>query len=95
MLSDEMLAIAEENLQAHIEIEKEEEEIKSLIKPLQIWITRWEKKNIYEVSLNFRRMHFFLAHITGVTIWNYTRIPLICWFELGSGPLTMSAQCII
>ncbi|OPJ90203.1 putative malate dehydrogenase 1B isoform B [Patagioenas fasciata monilis] len=38
-LSDEMLAIAEENLQAHIEIEKEEEEIKSLIKPLQIWIT--------------------------------------------------------
>ncbi|PKK22169.1 malate dehydrogenase 1B, NAD (soluble) [Columba livia] len=39
MLSDEMLAIAEENLQAHIEIEKEEEEIKSLIKPLQIWIT--------------------------------------------------------
>ncbi|NXL57812.1 MDH dehydrogenase, partial [Chordeiles acutipennis] len=39
MLSEEMLDIAEENLQAHIEIEKEEEEIKSLIKPLQIWIT--------------------------------------------------------
>ncbi|XP_069637805.1 putative malate dehydrogenase 1B isoform X2 [Haliaeetus albicilla] len=39
MLSEEMLDIAEENLQAHIEVEKEEEEIKSLIKPLQIWIT--------------------------------------------------------
>ncbi|XP_010127935.1 PREDICTED: putative malate dehydrogenase 1B, partial [Chlamydotis macqueenii] len=39
MLNEEILNIAEENLQAHIEIEKEEEEIKSLIKPLQIWIT--------------------------------------------------------
>ncbi|NXL33097.1 MDHC protein, partial [Glaucidium brasilianum] len=37
--SEEMSDIAEENLQAHIEIEKEEEEIKSLIRPLQIWIT--------------------------------------------------------
>ncbi|KAM6307352.1 putative malate dehydrogenase 1B [Aegotheles albertisi] len=37
--SEEMLDIAKENLQAHMEIEKEEEEIKSLIKPLQIWIT--------------------------------------------------------
>lgn len=40
MSSEEMLEIAEENLQAHIEVEKEEEEIKSLIKPLQIWITK-------------------------------------------------------
>ncbi|NXG58550.1 MDHC protein, partial [Hemiprocne comata] len=39
MLSEEMLDIAEENLQAHIEIAKEEEEFKNLIKPLQIWIT--------------------------------------------------------
>ncbi|NXH17008.1 MDHC protein, partial [Bucco capensis] len=39
MLNEEMLDIAEENLKAHIEIEKEAEEIKSLIKPLQIWIT--------------------------------------------------------
>ncbi|XP_032866870.1 putative malate dehydrogenase 1B isoform X2 [Tyto alba] len=39
MLNEEMLDIAEENLRAHIEIEKEEEEIKGLIKPLQIWIT--------------------------------------------------------
>ncbi|NXI42928.1 MDHC protein, partial [Galbula dea] len=39
MLSEEMLDIAEENLKAHIEIEKEEEESKSHIKPLQIWIT--------------------------------------------------------
>ncbi|XP_043381102.1 putative malate dehydrogenase 1B isoform X4 [Chelonia mydas] len=39
MLSEQMLRIAEENLQTHIEIEKEEEYIKSLIKPLQIWIS--------------------------------------------------------
>ncbi|XP_056352465.1 putative malate dehydrogenase 1B isoform X8 [Oenanthe melanoleuca] len=39
MLSEEMLDIAEENLQAHLEIVKEDEEIKSLIKPMQIWIT--------------------------------------------------------
>lgn len=40
MLSEEMLDIAEENLQAHLAIVKEDEEIKSLIKPIQIWITR-------------------------------------------------------
>ncbi|CAN0135255.1 unnamed protein product [Bubo scandiacus] len=39
MLSEEISDIAEENLQVHIETEKEEEEIKSLIRPLQIWIT--------------------------------------------------------
>ncbi|XP_017927113.1 putative malate dehydrogenase 1B isoform X2 [Manacus vitellinus] len=39
MLSKEMLDVAEENLQAHLEIVKEDEEIKSLIKPMQIWIT--------------------------------------------------------
>ncbi|NXU39633.1 MDHC1 dehydrogenase, partial [Drymodes brunneopygia] len=39
MLSEEMLDIAEENLQEHLEIAKEDEEIKSLIKPMQIWIT--------------------------------------------------------
>ncbi|XP_027587256.2 putative malate dehydrogenase 1B isoform X2 [Pipra filicauda] len=39
MLSKEMLDIAEENLQAHLEIVKEDEKIKSLIKPMQIWIT--------------------------------------------------------
>ncbi|NXJ75876.1 MDHC protein, partial [Trogon melanurus] len=49
MLSEEMLDIAEENLQAHIEIEKEEEEIKSLIKPLQIWITRASAPICYQL----------------------------------------------
>uniref|UniRef100_A0A8C5TQ66 Putative malate dehydrogenase 1B n=1 Tax=Malurus cyaneus samueli TaxID=2593467 RepID=A0A8C5TQ66_9PASS len=39
MLSEEMSDIAEENLQAHLEIVQEDEEIKSLIKPLHIWIT--------------------------------------------------------
>uniref|UniRef100_A0A8B9I9T0 Putative malate dehydrogenase 1B n=1 Tax=Anser brachyrhynchus TaxID=132585 RepID=A0A8B9I9T0_9AVES len=39
MLSEEMLDIAEENLQAHVETEKEEEEIRNLTNPLQIWIT--------------------------------------------------------
>uniref|UniRef100_A0A8D0G8W8 Malate dehydrogenase 1B n=1 Tax=Sphenodon punctatus TaxID=8508 RepID=A0A8D0G8W8_SPHPU len=34
MLSEEMLRIAEENLQTNIDIEKEEEELKSLINPL-------------------------------------------------------------
>lgn len=42
MLTEEMLEIAEENLQAHIESEKEQEEIRNLINPLQIWITRLE-----------------------------------------------------
>lgn len=42
MLSEEMLDIAEENLQAHVEAEKEEEEIRNLTNPLQIWITRWK-----------------------------------------------------
>jgi len=40
MLTEEMLDIAEENLQAHVESEKEQEEIRSLINPLKIWITR-------------------------------------------------------
>ncbi|XP_068542064.1 putative malate dehydrogenase 1B isoform X1 [Anas acuta] len=39
MLSEEMLDIAEENLQALVETEKEEEEIRNLTNPLQIWIT--------------------------------------------------------
>ncbi|NXP20588.1 MDHC3 dehydrogenase, partial [Scytalopus superciliaris] len=39
MLNEEMLNVAEENLQRHLEIVKEDEEIKSLIKPMQIWIT--------------------------------------------------------
>ncbi|NXS09895.1 MDHC protein, partial [Neodrepanis coruscans] len=39
MLPEEMLGIAEENLQAYLEIVKEDEEIKSLIKPMQVWIT--------------------------------------------------------
>ncbi|NXU94788.1 MDHC protein, partial [Xiphorhynchus elegans] len=39
MLSEEMLGVAEENLQTHLEIVKEDEEIKSRIKPMQIWIT--------------------------------------------------------
>ncbi|NWR92634.1 MDHC protein, partial [Furnarius figulus] len=39
MLREEMLSVAEENLQTHLEIVKEDEEIKSLIKPMQIWIT--------------------------------------------------------
>ncbi|XP_074949838.1 putative malate dehydrogenase 1B isoform X2 [Phalacrocorax aristotelis] len=49
MLREEMLDIAEENLQAHMEIEKEEEEIKSLIKPLQIWITRASASICYQL----------------------------------------------
>lgn len=40
MATAEMLLIAEENLQTHIEVEQEEEELKSLINPLHIWINR-------------------------------------------------------
>lgn len=70
MLSEEMLDIAEENLQAHLEIVKEDEEIKSLIKPMQIWITRWEWREYLWTFTQFRRRHFFLSHVTGVTIWS-------------------------
>ncbi|XP_010210546.1 PREDICTED: putative malate dehydrogenase 1B [Tinamus guttatus] len=49
MLSEEMLAIAEENLQAHLETEKEEEEIKGLINPLQIWITSASAPTCYHL----------------------------------------------
>ncbi|XP_075790478.1 putative malate dehydrogenase 1B isoform X1 [Pelodiscus sinensis] len=39
MLSEQMLRIGAENLNTHIEIEKEEEYLKSLINPLQVWIS--------------------------------------------------------
>ncbi|NXO72129.1 MDH dehydrogenase, partial [Phainopepla nitens] len=39
MLNEETLHITEENLKEYLEIVKEDEEIKNLIKPLQIWIT--------------------------------------------------------
>ncbi|XP_074857630.1 putative malate dehydrogenase 1B [Carettochelys insculpta] len=39
MLSEQMLKIAVENLHTHIEIEKEEEYLKSLINPLHVWIS--------------------------------------------------------
>ncbi|XP_061463782.1 putative malate dehydrogenase 1B isoform X2 [Rhineura floridana] len=40
MMTEEMLIIAKENLQTHTETETEEEELKSLINPLHIWINR-------------------------------------------------------
>ncbi|XP_042678520.1 putative malate dehydrogenase 1B isoform X2 [Centrocercus urophasianus] len=49
MLTEEMLEIAEENLQAHIESEKEQEEIRSLINPLQIWITSASAPTCYQL----------------------------------------------
>ncbi|XP_064516670.1 putative malate dehydrogenase 1B isoform X2 [Pseudopipra pipra] len=49
MLSKEMLDVAEENLQAHLEIVKEDEEIKSLIKPMQIWITSASSPICYQL----------------------------------------------
>lgn len=42
MMTEEMLLIANENLQTCIEIEAEEKELKSLINPLHIWLNRWE-----------------------------------------------------
>ncbi|XP_054828559.1 putative malate dehydrogenase 1B [Eublepharis macularius] len=40
MMTAEMRQIAVENLQTHIDVEQEEEELKSLIDPLHIWINR-------------------------------------------------------
>ncbi|KAF7243683.1 putative malate dehydrogenase 1B [Varanus komodoensis] len=40
MMTEEMFLIAKENLQTHIEIDREEKELKSLINPLHIWINR-------------------------------------------------------
>ncbi|XP_062971945.1 putative malate dehydrogenase 1B [Elgaria multicarinata webbii] len=40
MMTAEMLLIAKENLQTHIEIDTEERELKSLINPLHIWMNR-------------------------------------------------------
>ncbi|KAL8183608.1 UNVERIFIED_CONTAM: hypothetical protein K2H54_047072, partial [Gekko kuhli] len=40
MMTAEMRQIAEENLRTHIEVDLEEEELKSLISPLHIWINR-------------------------------------------------------
>ncbi|XP_058042357.1 putative malate dehydrogenase 1B isoform X1 [Ahaetulla prasina] len=40
MMTEEMLLIANENLQTCIEIEAEEKELKSLINPLHIWLNR-------------------------------------------------------
>ncbi|XP_064017123.1 putative malate dehydrogenase 1B isoform X1 [Pogoniulus pusillus] len=47
--NEEMLEIAEENLKAYAEIEKEEEEIKNLVKPLQIWITSASSPICYQL----------------------------------------------
>ncbi|XP_019472589.1 putative malate dehydrogenase 1B isoform X2 [Meleagris gallopavo] len=48
-LTEEILEIAEENLQAHMESEKEQEEIRSLINPLQIWITSASAPTCYQL----------------------------------------------
>ncbi|XP_077175370.1 putative malate dehydrogenase 1B isoform X1 [Paroedura picta] len=40
MVTAEMQQIAKENLQAHIQLEQEEEELKGLINPIHIWINR-------------------------------------------------------
>ncbi|XP_056664145.1 putative malate dehydrogenase 1B isoform X2 [Monodelphis domestica] len=39
MMTDDMLLIADENMETHIEIEQEEKELKEMINPLQVWIT--------------------------------------------------------
>nr|XP_020864347.1 putative malate dehydrogenase 1B isoform X4 [Phascolarctos cinereus]XP_020864348.1 putative malate dehydrogenase 1B isoform X4 [Phascolarctos cinereus]XP_020864349.1 putative malate dehydrogenase 1B isoform X4 [Phascolarctos cinereus] len=39
MMTSEMLIIAGENLETHIEIEQEDEELKKKISPLRVWIT--------------------------------------------------------
>ncbi|XP_070588080.1 putative malate dehydrogenase 1B isoform X2 [Erythrolamprus reginae] len=46
MMTEEMLLIANENLETCIEIESEEKELKSLINPLHIWLNRSVFKDI-------------------------------------------------
>ncbi|XP_048368112.1 putative malate dehydrogenase 1B [Sphaerodactylus townsendi] len=53
MMTAEMCQIAEENLQTHKEVEQEEEELKSLINPLHIWINRWEDEKFLYVTSQF------------------------------------------
>ncbi|XP_072198551.1 putative malate dehydrogenase 1B [Excalfactoria chinensis] len=47
--TEEMLGIAKENLEAYTESEKEQEEIRSLINPLQIWITSASAPTCYQL----------------------------------------------
>ncbi|OXB76866.1 UNVERIFIED_CONTAM: hypothetical protein H355_002559, partial [Colinus virginianus] len=82
MLTEEMLDIAEENLQAHMESEKEQEEIRSLINPLQIWITSASAPTCYqlipllasgdvfgmttEISIHLLDAAQFQEHVSGI-----------------------------
>nr|XP_033802126.1 putative malate dehydrogenase 1B isoform X2 [Geotrypetes seraphini] len=47
LITPEMKLIAQENLETHIEIKKEEKEIQSLIRPLQIWISSASESTSY------------------------------------------------
>lgn len=45
MTTELMKAIAQENLEVHIQKELEKESLKDLIDPLQVWITRWDSQS--------------------------------------------------
>jgi hypothetical protein len=45
MTTEMMMIIAQENLEAHLEKKQEKENLKGLISPLQIWITRWDHQS--------------------------------------------------
>lgn len=49
MMTDLMLKIGEENLKTHTEIQKEEDELRSLIKPLEVWITSASSRSCYNL----------------------------------------------
>ncbi|KAJ1186693.1 hypothetical protein NDU88_003474 [Pleurodeles waltl] len=49
MMTDLMLKIGEENLNTHIEIKKEEDELRSLINPLEVWITSASTPSCYSL----------------------------------------------
>ncbi|NXL85586.1 MDHC protein, partial [Alectura lathami] len=84
MLTEEMLDIAEENLQAHREAEKEEEDVRSHINPLQIWITNASAPICYqliplltsgevfgvttEVSIHLLDAAKFKEHLSGIVM---------------------------
>lgn len=56
MTTELMKVIAQENLGSHIEKELEKEALKSLIDPLQVWITRWDSQ-----TPRFTRLPFYIA----------------------------------
>lgn len=53
MTTELMMIIAQENMETHTEQELDKENLKDLISPLQVWITRWDSQTPAFMSLDF------------------------------------------